>query len=81
LSSNSDICTKSDTLVLVGDVIGTANRAEGILTSAWNDDAGSNVVDATTGSRANLVNSGSGFKVTQVLVGDSVISADRVVDL
>jgi hypothetical protein len=80
LSSNSDISTKSDTLVLVGDVIGTTNRAEGILTSAWNSDAGSNVVDATTGSRANFGNSGSGFKVTQVLVGDSVVSADRVVD-
>lgn len=80
LGGDTDIGAKSDALVLVGDVVVTANGSEVVFTGALDSEGGNNEVGSSTRSRADSLDAGLVEKVAEVLVGDTVITADRIVN-
>ena len=80
LGGDTDIGAKSDALVLVGDVVVTANGSEVVFTGALDSEGGNNEVGGSTRSRADSVDAGLDDQVAEVLVGDTVITADRIVN-
>jgi hypothetical protein len=80
LRGDADAGADGHALVLVGNVIVAANRSEVILTSASTGDGGNNEVGGSTRSRADSSDTLS-IKVTLVLVGDTILTANGVVDL